>query len=122
MVTLERKVIPITIMITLRLVTVLYFLLLQVLVLSFALFLGTWSPLTGYGMGQHSMGPLPLPVSRGMGGIRGGIASTLARDASKVPMGPQLGDAYSTPNGMCGSHGVAVFIKYILHDIRVDLC
>ncbi|KAI0239496.1 hypothetical protein LSAT2_009774 [Lamellibrachia satsuma] len=71
---------------------------LMVMVLSFALFLGTWSPLTGYGMGQHSMGPLALPVSRSMGGIRGGIASTLARDASKVPMGPQLGDAYSTPN------------------------
>ena len=73
----------------------------QVLVLSFALFLGAWSPLTGGGMGQPSIGPMPMPVTHGMGGIRGNIASTLARDANKVPMGPEIGDPYSTPSGMC---------------------
>ena len=71
--------------------------------LSFALFLGTWSPLAGGGLElQPTTVPLSMPIAPGMGAIREGVALALADDAGgKVPMGPELADPYNTPNGMC---------------------
>ena len=75
---------------------------LQALVLSFALFLGTWSPLAGGGLELQTTVPLSMPIAPGMGAIREGVALALADDAGgKVPMGPELADPYNTPNGMC---------------------
>ena len=59
-----------------------YFPLLQVLVLCFAMFLGSWSPTTMIGYKQ--IGPVAMPTN------------------NKVPMGPEpkdpTVDVYATPN------------------------